>query len=109
MVAKIILQDTFNEQDFLRFAEKWQQNASIIIESILQHNEAKNRIFNFALNHIPDSFAEAVIDIFLEDSDFIISDEDLLKCANQGSIGLKQSIRYRKKTPQYIINLCNQE
>ncbi|OCG78664.1 hypothetical protein A9G42_00740 [Gilliamella sp. Nev6-6] len=107
MVVNIILQETINEQDFILLANKWQQNASVIIESLLENNEAKNRIFNLALNYIPNSFAEAVIDIFLEDSTFIIRDDDLLKCAKQGSMGLKKSICYRKNVPQYIIDLCN--
>lgn len=66
MVTKIILQYTLNEQVFHHLAPKWQKNATIIIESSLQHNNTKNSIFNLALNSILDSFSEAVLIFFLK-------------------------------------------
>lgn len=97
MVAKIILRENMDEHDFVLFSKKWEENSSIIIESKLKHPAVKNRIFNLALSRIPESFAEAVVDIFIEDSDFLIDDSKLTTCIEKGSFGLKKSVFYRKK------------
>ncbi|MWP47533.1 hypothetical protein [Gilliamella sp. Pas-s27] len=95
-----------DEQDFVIFSKKWEENSSIIIESKLKHLKVKSNIFNMALSRIPNSFAEAVVDIFLEDNDFPIDDSDLIICIKNGSLGLKKSVFYRKNISKKIINLC---
>jgi hypothetical protein len=52
--------------------------------------KSKSNIFNMALSRIPNSFAETVVDIFLEDNDFPIDDSDLIICIKNGSLGLKK-------------------
>ncbi|BDR57650.1 hypothetical protein [Xylocopilactobacillus apicola] len=77
---------------------KLQSNPSVIIESL----ESKKYIFNLALSKIPNSFAEAVVDIFLEDNDFFIDEISLISCVKNGTLGLRESVLYRNNVPEYI-------
>lgn len=106
MVAKIILNENIDEKIFSHYLELWEKSDNAIIRIEEMSEKSKHILFQLALNRLPESFSEAVIDLFLEDENFFINDDLLMKCVKNGSIGLQRSIFYRRSIPEYIRNLC---
>lgn len=103
-----IINKNTTESIFQQYLSQWDAESISTVALEFADEEVKERynILDMALKYAPNSFAEAVIDLFLEMEELPISDDRLMICLDGGSIGLKWSVHYRHNKSEYISELC---
>ena len=102
----IIIHPEISTEEFIRYMSVWDNTNSATIEIDEINQGIMYRIFDLALPKLPHPFAEAVLDVFIEDERIHIPDDFIGQCIKNASIGLIWSIYYRENKPDWVRILC---